>query len=82
MAPVAFGYSSITRHVTGWRGRAPVALVSCRLDYGRAEVSIISPPLFIVSTGRCGSTLFLEMLDAHPCVAGIREFWSYRPNRL
>lgn len=42
-------------------------------------MSFDQPPILIVSTGRCGSTLLSNLLRDHPDVLSLSEFW---PNRL
>lgn len=37
-------------------------------------------PIFIVSTGRCGSTLVSNILRTHPDILSISEFWPSRIN--
>jgi putative sulfotransferase len=39
-------------------------------------MSTSQPPLFIVSTGRCGSTMLSRMLALHPEVASLSEFFT------
>jgi hypothetical protein len=39
-------------------------------------------PTIIVSSGRCGSTILSQILNEHPDIAVIQDFWSYRSNRL
>lgn len=34
------------------------------------------PPVFVFSTGRCGSTMISEMLNMHPDILSISEFFS------
>ncbi|MFC2146478.1 sulfotransferase, partial [Acidobacteriota bacterium] len=38
------------------------------------------PPIFIVSTGRCGSTLVTLLLKNHPDILSLSEFWPNRVN--
>ncbi len=38
------------------------------------------PPVFIVSTGRCGSTLVTQLLKNHPDILSLSEFWPNRVN--
>lgn len=38
-------------------------------------------PVLIVSYGRSGSTILSQLLNTHPMLASIQEFWSYRRNR-
>ncbi|MCH2037337.1 MAG: sulfotransferase, partial [Rickettsiales bacterium] len=35
------------------------------------------PPVFIVGTGRCGSTLLSSMINSHPDILSISEFFSF-----
>jgi putative sulfotransferase len=35
------------------------------------------PPVFVVGTGRCGSTLLSRFLGAHPDVLSLSEFWVF-----
>ncbi len=35
------------------------------------------PPVFVVSTGRCGSTMVSDMLNRHPGVLSMSEFFSF-----
>ena len=35
------------------------------------------PPVFILSTGRCGSTMVSNILNRHPQVLSLSEFISY-----
>ena len=35
------------------------------------------PPVFVVSTGRCGSTMLSDMLNLHPRVLSLSEFFSF-----
>ena len=35
------------------------------------------PPVFVLSTGRCGSTMVSDILNAHPAVLSLSEFLSY-----
>ena len=38
-------------------------------------------PVLVVSYGRSGSTILSQLLNTHPMLASIQEFWSYRRNR-
>ena len=42
---------------------------------GAAGLSI--PPVLVLSTGRCGSTMVSQMLNLHPRVLSMSEFFSY-----
>jgi hypothetical protein len=35
------------------------------------------PPVFVVGTGRCGSTLVSNILRAHPGVLSLSEFFTF-----
>ena len=35
------------------------------------------PPVFVLSTGRCGSTMISNILDTHPRILSLSEFFSY-----
>lgn len=35
------------------------------------------PPVFVLSTGRCGSTMISDMLNMHPRVLSLSEFFSF-----
>ena len=35
------------------------------------------PPVFVLSTGRCGSTMISNILNAHPRILSLSEFFSY-----
>ncbi len=35
------------------------------------------PPVFVISTGRCGSTMISDMLNLHPRVLSLSEFFSF-----
>ena len=35
------------------------------------------PPVFVLSTGRCGSTMVSNILNRHPRVLSLSEFFSY-----
>lgn len=35
------------------------------------------PPVFVLSTGRCGSTMVSNILNAHPRILSLSEFFSY-----
>lgn len=35
------------------------------------------PPVFVLSTGRCGSTMVSNILNQHPEVLSLSEFFSY-----
>ena len=39
--------------------------------------SVAGPPVFILSTGRCGSTMVSNILNRHPRVLSLSEFISY-----
>lgn len=43
-----------------------------RVDGGRG----LAPPVFVVSTGRCGSTMVSNMIRAHPRMLSVSEFFS------
>ena len=34
------------------------------------------PPVFVLSTGRCGSTMVSEMLNKHPDILSVSELFS------
>lgn len=34
------------------------------------------PPVIVLNTGRCGSTLLSDILNGHPRVLGLSEFFS------
>ncbi len=34
------------------------------------------PPVFVFSTGRCGSTVISQMLNKHPDILSLSEFFS------
>ena len=34
------------------------------------------PPAFVLNTGRCGSTLLSDVLNSHPRVLSLSEFFS------
>ena len=40
-----------------------------------AEGPLPAAPVFIVSTGRCGSTMFSDMVRRHPGLLSLSEFW-------
>jgi hypothetical protein len=40
------------------------------------DVSGVSPSAFVISTGRCGSTLLSQLLRAHPSVLSISELFT------
>ena len=40
-------------------------------------LSVAGPPVFILSTGRCGSTMVSNILNRHPRVLSLSEFISY-----
>lgn len=39
--------------------------------------TLIIPPVFVLSTGRCGSTMVSDILNRHPDVLSISEFFSF-----
>ena len=39
--------------------------------------STVAPPIFVISTGRCGSTMVSDILNRHPRVLSLSEFISY-----
>lgn len=41
-----------------------------------AAPSASIPPVFVLSTGRCGSTMVSDVLNRHPCVLSLSEFFS------
>lgn len=41
----------------------------------------VQNPLFIIGTGRCGSTVFHQMLSYHPNVSWLSSWCAERPNR-
>ena len=41
---------------------------------------ILAGSTFIISTGRCGSTIVSNLLRAHPDILSISEFWPNRVN--
>ena len=40
-----------------------------------AAGGLTAPPVFIVGTGRCGSTMLSEMVRRHPDLLSLSEFW-------
>ncbi len=39
----------------------------------------MGPPVFIVSTGRCGSTMLSDMVRMHPKLLSVSEFFAMLP---
>ena len=43
----------------------------------RSGMSI--PPVIILNSGRCGSTMLSDVLNRHPRILSLSEFFSLRP---
>jgi hypothetical protein len=51
------------------------------LDSGVGKLATTSDPLFIIGTGRCGSTVFHDMLAQHPRVTWLSKLTDRYPTR-
>ena len=43
----------------------------------RGSEPVVTPPVFVLSTGRCGSTMVSNLLNLHPGVLSLSEFISF-----
>lgn len=47
------------------------------MDYPREQQGGAIPPIFVIGTGRCGSTMVSNMLRQHPEVLSLSEFFTF-----
>jgi hypothetical protein len=70
-----------TRSVTGSEPHSPGRSFTDERTHGVGKLTTYRDPLFIIGTGRCGSTVFHDLLAQHPRVTWLSGLTNRHPAR-